>query len=177
MRIDYRETTLPILQQVDIAVVGGSLAGIAAALRLARDGQSVLLIEPRTYLGRDITAMLRPWLSLDNATDPNRLPGPIPTILDAHDLPNTPPGTEVPLHPDNVKCGLEDALMAADIDLLYASLPTCLYKGGLVIGNKSGRQIIRCQTIIDATETALVARLSGGAFPSAQPAAPKRPDT
>lgn len=33
-----------------------------------------------------------------------------------------------------------------------------------MIGNKAGRQIVRCRTIIDATETALVARLAGEVF-------------
>lgn len=86
----------------------------------------MILIEPRTYLGRDITATLRPWLVVDNGTNPDRLPRPIRTILVAHDLPNTPRGPEIPLHPDTVKRSLEDALIADDVDLLYASLPTRL---------------------------------------------------
>ncbi|HYH11315.1 MAG TPA: FAD-dependent oxidoreductase, partial [Thermomicrobiales bacterium] len=35
---------------------------------------------------------------------------------------------------------------------------------GLVIGNKSGRQVIRCHTIVDATESAVVARVCGARF-------------
>ncbi|MDQ3540421.1 MAG: FAD-dependent oxidoreductase [Chloroflexota bacterium] len=136
-------------------------------MRLARDGQSVLLIDPRTYLGRDITATLRPWIMVDDPTRPDRLPEPIPMILDTHDLPNILPGTELPLHPDTVKRGLEDALMAANVDLIYASLPTGLCEDRLVTGNTSGRQIIRCRTIVDATETALVTRLAGGRFEQA----------
>ena len=164
MQIAYCETTLPVLRQADIAVVGGSLAGIAATLRLARGGHAVILIEPRTYLGRDITATLRPWIVVGDESNPDRLPEPIRTILNAHDLPDIRPGREIPLHPDTVKRSLEDALMAANVGLLYASLPTGLCDGGLVIGNKSGRQVICCRAIIDATETAVVARLAGGTF-------------
>jgi ribulose 1,5-bisphosphate synthetase/thiazole synthase len=164
MQIDYPETTLPVLRETDIAVVGGSLAGIATALRLAHDGRSVTLVEPRTYLGRDITATLRPWLSLPEQSDPASLPEPIRTILDAHDLREVLIGTEIPLHPDTIKRCLEDVLLAANVDLLYANLPMGLCETGLVIGNKSGRQVIRCRTIVDATETALVARLAGGTF-------------
>jgi len=164
MRIEYPHTTLPVLREAEIAIVGGSIAGIAAALTLAQHGRSVIVIEPRTYLGRDITATLRPWLSLGGCTDMRMMPEPIRTILRAHDFPDALPAGEVPLHPDAVKRSLEDALLAASVGLLYASLPTGLCESGLVIGNKSGRQVIRCATIIDATETALVARLAGGTF-------------
>lgn len=82
---------------------GGSLAGIAAALRLAGEGQTVIVIEPRTYLGCDITATLRPWLQVDDQTSPDHLPEPIRTILNAHDVPDIRLGREIPLHPDAVK--------------------------------------------------------------------------
>ena len=39
---------------------------------------------------------------------------------------------------------------------------------GVVIGNKSGRQVILCQVLIDATETALTARLAGAKFEAVQ---------
>lgn len=164
MHIPYRDTELPVLRQADTAVVGGSLAGIAAALTLTRAGESVVLIEPRTYLGHDITATLRPWLMLDEASDTARLSEPIRTILDAHTIAGYVPAGEIPLHPDTVKRCLEDALLAEGAGLIYASLATGLCEDGLVIGNKSGRQVIRCRTIIDATATALVARLAGAAF-------------
>ncbi len=164
MQIDYGETTLPILREADIAVVGGSLAGIAAALTLAGHGKSVVLIEPRTYLGRELTATLRPWLTLDAGNDPGGLPGPIRTILAAHEGPSYRVAGEIALHPDAIKRSLEDALLAGRVDLLYASLPVGLCPGGFIVGNKSGRQIIRCDTIIDTSETALLARLAGGAF-------------
>lgn len=173
MYVQYAEGSLPILREVDVAVVGGSLAGIAAALTLAVGGLSVVVIESRTYLGREITATLRPWLvpSEMDADMVTVLPAPIRCIFDAHEvLPHERhPGREIPLHPDVVKRCLEDALLEANVGLLYACLPVALHQADdtrkdLIIGNKSGRQVIRCQRIIDATETALMARLCGGAF-------------
>src|SRR5690606_10212041 len=52
------------------------------------------------------------------------------------------------------------------VQLFYASLPVGLVTtadnavSGLVIGNKSGRQLLRCHTLIDATETSLLTRLA-----------------
>lgn len=171
MQVEYPDAALPILREADVAVIGGSLAGSAAAVRLAEGGLSVVLIEPRTYLGRQITATLRPWLTLGKHAAPVSLPEPIRTVLVAHDLVDRENDGEIPLRPDTVKRGLEDALLQANISLLYASLPVGLGQTeggsiGIVIGNKSGRQVVRCHTIIDATENALIARLAGGTFES-----------
>nr|MBA2469791.1 FAD-dependent oxidoreductase [Chloroflexia bacterium] len=110
-------------------------------------------------------------MTLGEHDAPASLPEPIRTIVAAHDQGTVEAEAELPLHPDTVKRCLEDALLGANIGLLYASLPTglCQAEGdraGLIIGNKSGRQVVRCQTVIDATETALVARLAGGTFES-----------
>ncbi|MDQ3657275.1 MAG: FAD-dependent oxidoreductase, partial [Chloroflexota bacterium] len=169
MSIAYHETALPILRKADVAVVGGSLAGIAAAVRLAEGELSVVLIEPRTYLGREITATLRPWLTMGERTAPASLPEPIRAILADYDYVTFESADEIPLRPDTVKLSLEDVLFRADVGLLYASLPVGLCQAddgrtGLIIGNKSGRQVVHCRTIIDATETALIARLAGGTF-------------
>ncbi len=65
MHVTLGARALPVLHECDAAVVGGSLGGVAAALALARAGRRVALIESRTYLGREITATLRPWLPAD----------------------------------------------------------------------------------------------------------------
>lgn len=169
MQIEYPETSLPVLRETDVVAVGGSMAGIAAALCLSKGSQSVVLVEPRTYPGRDITATLRPWLTLPERATLGSLPQPVRIILDAHSLELQQRRGEIPLRPDTIKLGPEDALLEAKVDLLYASLPVGMHetddsRASLIIGNKSGRQVIRCRTIIDATETALVARLTDGAF-------------
>jgi len=38
-------------ERADVLVVGGSPAGIAAAIAAARQGRSVVLVEPRPFLG------------------------------------------------------------------------------------------------------------------------------
>ncbi|MBN1845266.1 MAG: FAD-dependent oxidoreductase [Sedimentisphaerales bacterium] len=47
---------------VDVVVVGSSSAGVAAAVAASREGASVFLAAPRTYLGEDLCATYRLWL-------------------------------------------------------------------------------------------------------------------
>jgi len=53
---------IPIAQQVDVLVVGGSTGAVAAATAAAQQGAKVFLVTPRNYLGDDMTATLRLWL-------------------------------------------------------------------------------------------------------------------
>jgi ribulose 1,5-bisphosphate synthetase/thiazole synthase len=150
---------LPVLRTAEVVVCGGSFAGVSVALELTRAGRKVLLIESRTYLGREIGAHLRPWLP---ATDPASTPELIRSFA-----PTIAAGAETPLWMDKVKLAVEDAVLQAGVGLLYASFPVGLHRDGLVIANKSGRQVIRCEALVDATETAMIARLAGASFESA----------
>lgn len=158
--VDFEHTTLPVLHRCDAVVIGGSFGGIAAALRLAQAGKRVTLVESRTYLGREITATLRPWLGV-----PDDTPALIMSVLRAA-------GSGHALNLDTLKIHLEDVLLQAGVKLLYASLVVGLQQDtnglhGVVIGNKSGRQVIECDLLLDTSDTALVARLLGEAFESA----------
>jgi ribulose 1,5-bisphosphate synthetase/thiazole synthase len=50
---------VPLAQEVDLLVIGGSTGGVAAAWEAARKGADVLLITPYPYPGEDRTATLR----------------------------------------------------------------------------------------------------------------------
>jgi len=54
---------IPILAEVDVAVIGGTFAGLASALQFANQGKRVIVVESRTYLGSEMTASLSPWMS------------------------------------------------------------------------------------------------------------------
>jgi len=152
--------TLPLLHTTEFTIVGGSFSGISAALELARAGRSVVLVESRTYLGWEITALLRPWVP---ALPPVEYPE---LIADCIETSGTHPCQgEYPLHLDAIKICLEDQLLAAGVHLVYASQPVGFCQQGLIIGNKSGCQVIGCQTVIDCTPTAQALRLSDGTFP------------
>jgi ribulose 1,5-bisphosphate synthetase/thiazole synthase len=167
--ITYPTKNLPVLYQSDAVIAGGSFAGVAAALALRRRGLSVTLVEPRTYLGREVCAALRPWA----------IPGEfelvawLQRLLQANGQ-TLQPAQEIPFQLDQTKIYLEDLLLHAGVDLLYASAPMQVlsrpsqdgssHVSGLVIGNKSGRQVINAWLLLDATENALCARLAGVEF-------------
>ena len=51
MKSTKNEKELPICYECDVAVVGGGVAGIAAALSAARQGAKVALVEKQCVLG------------------------------------------------------------------------------------------------------------------------------
>lgn len=166
MQIHYRASRVPYLAAADVVVVGGTMAGVAAALTFAEAGRQVILVEPRTYLGREITATLRPWLPVP--VDPTFV---WPSLLAACLTESGTSATdgEIPLHLDAIKICLENLLFQAGVRLIYASLPVALLVGngdccGLMIGNKSGRQLLHCTHIVDTSETAVVARVAHAEF-------------
>ncbi len=53
---------IPVACDVDVVVVGGSSAGVAAAVKAAEHGASVFLLSSRPYLGEDICGPFRYWL-------------------------------------------------------------------------------------------------------------------
>ncbi|UNS95512.1 FAD-dependent oxidoreductase [Streptomyces tubbatahanensis] len=142
---------LPVLFDVDVAVLGGTLTGVAAAVELAGAGRSVVVLEHGYMLGGELTAANRPWLTTpeDGHPPPPLLAGLLP--------PGTPPGRHLPLRPTAWKLHLEETLTAAGGQVLYGVDPLALHHGeagegrGVVIAGKSGRQLVRCTRLLDAT--------------------------
>lgn len=52
---------VPVLTNVDVLVVGGSLGAVAAAVEARQAGASVFLVTSWSYLGEDLCATLRIW--------------------------------------------------------------------------------------------------------------------
>ncbi|QBD82852.1 FAD-dependent oxidoreductase [Ktedonosporobacter rubrisoli] len=158
MSVRSRPTSLPVEKVADLIIIGASCAGVALAHALACSQYRVALIEPRTYPGYEITTTLRPWMKV-----PTRLPMILRSWLEEASM--VVNADEMIFHPDLLKRGLEQKLLEAGVELYYASFPCGLVFAneqlcGVVIGNKSGRQVILGKAVVDASEWGTLARLS-----------------
>ena len=147
---------LPLVYDVDVVVVGGSLAGVSAATAAAKSEASVLLVESRTYLGEDLCATLN--LSLAEGEEPS---GSLTHRIFADGRPATPL---------RVKKSLDKALVDSGARFLLGCFVTDVLKvneghlAGVVLANRAGRQAVRAKVIVDATPLAWVARQAGVEF-------------
>ncbi len=77
-----------------------------------------------------------------------------------------------PLH---VKRTLDQILLDANVDFLYGCYPTDVLRdsqgnvSGVIMVNRSGRQIVRAKQMIDATPTAMLARMAGAPMRAGDP--------
>ncbi len=148
------ERKLPVVYQVDVVVIGGSTAGVAAAVKAAKNGAKVFLAAQEPYLGEDICGTYRLWRD-----DKNYSSG-LEHLLFGEGLPT-------PMH---VKRTLDKQLIDNKVDYLYSTYVTDLVTdeknqlAGVVISNRSGRQVVLAKVIIDATPRAMTARMAGAAF-------------
>ena len=147
---------LSLVQDVDVVVVDGTSAAVAAAVRAKAENASVFLVSPRPYLGEDLAGKL---LAYDASW--------IETDLERKLFGDPKAAKNTMLH---VKKSLDNALVSAKIPFLTGALVTEVLTdevgkpAGVVISDRSGRHAVKAKCIIDATERAHVARLAGAAF-------------
>ena len=156
--LSKRATEVNVLAAVDVLVIGGSAAGWPRQQRPLKKGPLFFLSRPNliwvmTFAERS-GLMKLPWGQPPVFLKCLHTPGQVPT-------------------PAHVKTVLQKQLVDNHIDFLMSS-----YAGGIilddeediagvVVANRSGEQIIRARTVIDATNTALVARMIGVGIKSA----------
>ncbi|MDR1723252.1 MAG: FAD-dependent oxidoreductase [Tannerella sp.] len=148
--------SLPVIFDVDVVVVGGSTAGVAAAAKAAETGANVLLLSAEPYLGEDICSTFR--LRREEGQQSFH---PLEEKLFETD------GYVTPMH---IKKTLDETLLQNKVMFLYSSIVTdILVDGkediaGVVMVNRSGRQAVKAKTVIDATPYGTVAHLTGATF-------------
>ncbi|PID92600.1 MAG: hypothetical protein CSA96_02320 [Bacteroidetes bacterium] len=149
------ERKIPVAYKVDVVVVGGSTAGVAAAVEASRAGAKVFLLAQEPYLGEDVCGTFRLWTK-DNSI----LHTALGSAIWGEGLPSQL----------KAKKALDDALIAENIPFLYSCFVTDVLTdhagnpAGIVMANRSGRQAVVAKTIIDATPRGLVARMAGATF-------------
>ncbi len=152
---------IPLILEVDVLVIGGRLAGVAAAQAAAEGGLKAAVVESETYLGYEFGAWQRPWIRWSQSRA-----GLLRVWLPVEEVPEPcADGEHVALHMQQLKVKLEDRLLERGVRILYASRPVSYrreqHQWLVVIGNKSGRQAVRARYLVDASEHGVMSYLAG----------------
>jgi len=171
--------TLPVSHTVDVVVVGGGAAGVAAAVAAARNGAKTLLVEQRGFMGGMATVSLVPAFCPYTDRVKPVIRGIGMEILDRMKQLCSNQYREwyqnqldwVPIDPEVLKLVYDDIIQESGCKIIYHTFvgqvimsPDKSSIEGIVILNKSGRSIISCKYVIDATGDADIAFLAGVPF-------------
>ena len=123
---------IPVEAEADVIVVGGSIAGVAAAVAAAGRGRRVLLVTDRSYLGEDLCGTLRLW-----RRELGEDAGPLTRAIFGGGR------DEAFVPPVRVKRVLIEALLAAGVEFLFLSYPVGVLRdasgaAGLAVANRNG---------------------------------------
>ena len=160
----FSPITTTVWKDVDILVVGGTCAAVAAALEASAAGRRVALLADETYLGTDLAGAFHLWPS---GNDP-LLSGAFSSCA------------ENPARPAALKRYLETRLLEAGIPFLFGVRPVGLLRGksgelhGAVFAARTALFAVLAPSIIDATTYGLVAKLASAPTVSRRSPAPVR---
>jgi hypothetical protein len=163
--------------EVDVAVLGGGPAGIAAALSAARAGVKTILVERYGFLGGMSTASLvYPWMTFHTMDGKQVIRGIAQEIVNELMKRNASPGhlrdtigfvhTVTPFDPEVFKLVAAELLLEAGCNLLLHSFAIeAESKNGHIenvrVISKSGDYKIKSKIYVDTTGDADIAYLSG----------------
>ena len=181
------ERQIPVTHETDLVVVGGSSTGVFAAVRAARLGLRVAIIEKHNCFGGVATvAAVNIWHSLHDTHNERQvisgLTQEVITRLQRRNavLTSPNPSSAYRLNTEELKIELDELVMEHQITpFLHSFYVAPVIEGGrlsaVIIENKNGRQAIRARQFIDATGDADVARHVG--LPNYEPETLQPPTT
>ena len=167
-----QSTKVPVVSAYDVVVVGGGIAGCAAALAAARDGRSVLLLEKMTMPGGLGTAgHIVIYLPLCDGYGRQVIGGIAEELLllstkysfhdDVAHWRENGKRYETRYDGPSYALALEELLEQSGVAILYDTLAvTPIMQGrrckAVVVENKSGRRAYACGAVVDASGDAEV---------------------
>jgi len=161
---------IPVAQRTQVLVVGAGAGGYPAAIRAARHGAEVLLIERNPVVGgTGPMSFVTEFLSCENISGILR---EVQQRLAAHDAAPAefrPEYFNLAYDPEMLKLVLLDMLVESGVDILLNTMVVDVIREGdavkgVVVENKSGRQAILADVVIDASGDADVAARAGVAM-------------
>jgi hypothetical protein len=172
-------TEIPIVDQVDVLVVGGGPAGVAAALAAARRGAKTCIVEQFNCLGGVATSGGHNHISQYNAWNDRsqHIVGGIPDEIRLRMLARgfaTYDGSCFDFHVEGLKLLLDEMMAEAGVQVRYYTFfAGTLTEHGTVTGgiiqSKSGRQAILARRVVDCTGDGDAAASAGAAFAQGRP--------
>ena len=164
-KLNHLTSQLPVIDEVDICVLGGSCTGVFAAVRAARLGAKVAIVEKQNAFGGVATnAFVNIWHSLLNTEfDKEIIAGLTAEVIDrltfrdAIVRSGNNPSAGVTFNSQELKIELDELVLESEITPYLHTLFSEPYLdtegnlAGIIVDNKSGRCIIKAQYYIDAT--------------------------
>lgn len=155
---------IPVLAEADVCVLGGSCTGVFAAVRAARLGLKVALVEQQNCFGGVATiSMVNVWHTLlDTRYDKQVIGGLTAEVIerlkkrDAVLERERSPAVGFTFNSEELKLELDELVLEHGVApyLLTSFVAPLLQDGkltGAIVENKSGRGVIRARMFIDAT--------------------------
>lgn len=144
-------SAFPLWAEVDVVVVGGSVAGLTAALSAVESGARVAVLAERTYVGDDVAGTFELW------------PGGVPQ----HPLARAVWPEESPCTPLHAKAVLERAVLSAGCSYLVGTGLTHVLRdeanrlAGVLVATGGGLLAVAARVVVDATRHGLVVQTAG----------------
>lgn len=169
-KITIQPKTLEISLETQVLVVGGGPAGIGAAVSAARNGQSVLLLEKRGYLGGNITACYVENCNYFLRGTPFHSEGIYAEIekkaYEKYGNDNVRQRNQYAFSSEYLKVFLDEFVTEAGVKVLFHSFVNDVVITGshidaVIIQTKKGPVAVRADMIIDTTGDADVAFAAG----------------
>ncbi len=163
--VDRKDSAdLPTAYECDICVLGGSATGVFAAVRAARLGAKVALVEREGAFGGVATnSLVNVWHSLrDNEFNETIIGGLTVEVMDrlkkrdAVRLSEKNPSYYYAFNSQELKIELDELVLESKVKpYLHTLFSEPFFKdgelAGVIIDNKSGRRVIRAKYFVDAT--------------------------
>ena len=169
------ERRIPVVEQVDVLVVGGGPAGLIAAIAAARNGATTALLERYGFLGGMATnALVGPLAGVRLRRGGRRVIGGIPWELIQRLREQGGALVEegywdVPFDPEVLKWVADQLALEAGVRLRYHTFAVGIVKNdsrldAVFVESKSGRQALAAKVVIDATGDADVSVWAGAPY-------------